>query len=70
MKITERDQVFGTFFPQKNKCIRFDRKNGLGYSLGDFFTNSSGHPADRFSQKMTIILGNKKLSELHTYMPS
>jgi hypothetical protein len=23
----------------------FWRKNGLGYSLGDFFTNSSGHPA-------------------------
>jgi hypothetical protein len=25
-------------------CFNFD-KNGLGYSLGDFFTNSFGHPS-------------------------
>jgi hypothetical protein len=32
----------GYFFPQLWLCINFG-KNGLGYILGDFFTNSSGH---------------------------
>jgi hypothetical protein len=47
---------FGAVFPRKKKCIYFDKKmdwaticinfdNVLGYILGDFFTNSSGHPA-------------------------
>jgi hypothetical protein len=26
-------------------CIYFEKKNMLGYILGDFFTSSSGHPA-------------------------
>jgi hypothetical protein len=30
------------FFPMYKIYISFD-KNGLGYILGDFFTNSSGH---------------------------
>jgi hypothetical protein len=33
-----------TFFPQYHLCINF-YKNGFGYVLGDFFTNSSSHPA-------------------------
>jgi hypothetical protein len=37
MKITER--VFGTFFPQKKHVFIFTKSG-----LGDFFTNSSGHP--------------------------
>jgi hypothetical protein len=28
-------------------CILFWTKTGLGYTLGDFFTNSSGHPGPR-----------------------
>jgi hypothetical protein len=31
------------FIPCLSLCINFD-KNGLGYILDDFFTNSSGHP--------------------------
>jgi hypothetical protein len=31
-------------------CIHFD-KNGLCYILGDFFTNSSGHPVCIFERK-------------------
>jgi hypothetical protein len=36
-------KIWTTFFPRKKLCINFD-KSGLGYILGDFFTNSSGHP--------------------------
>jgi hypothetical protein len=28
-------------------CISFCKKNGLGYILGEFFTNSSGHTENR-----------------------
>jgi hypothetical protein len=31
----------GYFIPKNRLCINFD-KNGLGYILGDLFTNSSG----------------------------
>jgi hypothetical protein len=31
------------FSPMHQLCINC-YKNGLGYLLGDFFTNSSGHP--------------------------
>jgi hypothetical protein len=37
----QRSQIFGHFF-HKNMT-----KNGLGYFLGDFFTNSSGHPGSQ-----------------------
>jgi hypothetical protein len=36
-------QFLATFSLGKNECINFD-KNGLCYYLGDFVTNSSGHP--------------------------
>jgi hypothetical protein len=32
------------FLRRRKLCIHFD-KNGLGRILGDFFTNTSGHPA-------------------------
>jgi hypothetical protein len=35
--------LWTTFFHDK-KCIFILSKNELGYILGDFFTNSSGHP--------------------------
>jgi hypothetical protein len=31
-------------------------KNGLGYILGDFFTNSSGHPARKFDSELNTRL--------------
>jgi hypothetical protein len=38
----------GYFFPRHKICINFDLKNMLGCNLGDFFTNSSGHPINRY----------------------
>jgi hypothetical protein len=35
-------------------------KNGLGYSLGDFFTNSSGHSDGKKSNKMKNDLRTRK----------
>jgi hypothetical protein len=35
-----------TFFTESYVLI--STKNGLGYTLGNFFTNSSGHPAHEF----------------------
>jgi hypothetical protein len=32
-------------------CIHFDHKNVFGYIMGDFFTNSSGHPASNRADK-------------------
>jgi hypothetical protein len=43
-KIAEVTQIFVMLFPRFGLCINFD-KNELGYTLGDFFTPSSGHPA-------------------------
>jgi hypothetical protein len=42
-------------FSHETSCvgINFDKK-GLGYTYGDFFTNSSGHPA-RFAARLTCI---------------
>jgi hypothetical protein len=40
-----RSKNFGLLFNYMYKlCVNFDLKTGLGYILGDFFTNSSGHP--------------------------
>jgi hypothetical protein len=41
LNLTEVAQILGLLFSMV--CIQFD-KNGLGYILGDYFTNSSGHP--------------------------
>jgi hypothetical protein len=42
--ITEEVKNRATFYYGTSYlCINFDKK-GLGYILGDFFTNSSGHP--------------------------
>jgi hypothetical protein len=32
---------------------RIFEKNGLGYILGDFFTNSSGHPDVELQKQMS-----------------
>jgi hypothetical protein len=41
LKITEEAEKFWLLFFQN--CVNFS-KYGVGYILGDFFTNSSGHP--------------------------
>jgi hypothetical protein len=43
LKITEVDKILGLLFKWLKSCINF-RKKGLGDILGDFFTNTSGHP--------------------------
>jgi hypothetical protein len=35
----------GCSFPRKKSYELILSKSGLGYILGEFFTNSSGHPA-------------------------
>jgi hypothetical protein len=44
LKITEVAKLLSRYFPRNKLLIKFD-KNGLGYTLGDFFTNSSGRIA-------------------------
>jgi hypothetical protein len=44
LKCTDKAQNFGLLLPQLRLWINFD-KNVFGYILGDFFQNSSGHPA-------------------------
>jgi hypothetical protein len=42
-KLLEIAHILGLFFPSLELAL-IVTKNRLGYSLGDFFTNSSGHP--------------------------
>jgi hypothetical protein len=42
--------VLGYFFHGKSVALIL-AEYGLGYILGDFFTNSSGHPAERILTK-------------------
>jgi hypothetical protein len=42
LKTAEVDDIFGLLFLRIRSCINFG-KNGFGYILGDFFTNSSRH---------------------------
>jgi hypothetical protein len=44
----------GYLFPQKSSLLILP-KNGLGYILGDYFTNASGHPVkDEFFAKNNL----------------
>jgi hypothetical protein len=43
-------QFWGIFFTEKSVALIL-AEYGLGYILGDFFTNSSGHPAERILTK-------------------
>jgi hypothetical protein len=40
--ISEVAQFFGLFFPRIQSCALILTKDGLGYILGDFITNSPG----------------------------
>jgi hypothetical protein len=44
-KITQGAEKFGAILFQRIDYVLILTKNGLGYILGDLFTNSSGHPA-------------------------
>jgi hypothetical protein len=45
LKMTKVAQIYGLHFPNVSAtCVLILRKNGLGYLLGAFFANSSGHP--------------------------
>jgi hypothetical protein len=46
LQITEIAQIIGLLISTKN-YILIMTKNGLGYILGDFFTNVSGHPVGK-----------------------
>jgi hypothetical protein len=46
LKITKTIQIFGATFSNVKAIFT---ENGLGHILGDFFTNSSGHPAQKQS---------------------
>jgi hypothetical protein len=50
-------------FPQSKLCITFEQKLGLGYSWGEFFTNSSGHPATFMHYSLLDILTATSLME-------
>jgi hypothetical protein len=50
IKITDVAQMIMLLLYAIKICIHFD-KNGLCYILGDFFTNSSGHPVCIFERK-------------------
>jgi hypothetical protein len=43
-----------TLFPRKNN-VQLLTKNGLGYIFGDFFTNSSSHPAHNLGKLDKLI---------------
>jgi hypothetical protein len=42
-KLKKVDDIFRLLLPTIGYALSL-QKNGLGYILGDFFTNSSGHP--------------------------
>jgi hypothetical protein len=44
LKIAKIDQFLATFSKVKVVLILILTKNELGFTFGDFFTNTSGHP--------------------------
>jgi hypothetical protein len=60
MKITEVVQIFGLLFSMVRFCINFDKK-WVGLHLGDFFSNSSGHPTSQ-PKKLTLV-------QKHSFVP-
>jgi hypothetical protein len=56
LTLTEVAHNFGYFFPRFQHCILILAKYGFRYNLGDFFTNSSGHPdVDLLLAILTIV---------------
>jgi hypothetical protein len=46
-RITIEDQMLGLLLSTQKSNVKILVKNGLGYISGGFFTNASGHPAQR-----------------------
>jgi hypothetical protein len=44
LRLRKYPKILGNFFRSSGFVVLILAKNGLGYILGDFFTNSSGHP--------------------------
>jgi hypothetical protein len=47
VKITQTDKIFWLLFPLLKLYTNFNKTKWLGYILGDFSKNSSGHLADK-----------------------
>jgi hypothetical protein len=53
-------QIFGLLFPTVEVMYWFWQKNGLDNVLGDFFSNSSGHPGLLFIPNRWCNIVNRK----------
>jgi hypothetical protein len=75
LKTTEVAHISGLLFPQYQLCINLE-KNWLGYNLGDFFTNSSGHPdqmslsQERFSIGFIAIKVQDEVVSNNNFFPA
>jgi hypothetical protein len=54
----------GYFFHGKT-CVLIFARNVLGYILGDFFTNASGHPASKVAVTDEYIKTSLRASPTH-----
>jgi hypothetical protein len=44
------------FFFDGTSCVLILTQNWLGYILGDFFANSSGHPGDEWRARQIVVV--------------
>jgi hypothetical protein len=54
-KSLKQTTILGYFSHSLRLCINYV-KNGLGYILGDFFTNSSGHAVSGMRRKINYLV--------------
>jgi hypothetical protein len=65
LKNDRNSHHFGLLFPKHILCFNFDKKNWLGYILGDFFTNSFGNPGfEPLVAKWNVLLFSCHLSRV------
>jgi hypothetical protein len=63
-KIKEvHSHIFGRIFYHGNNYVLILTKTVLGYILGDFFTNSSGHPEQDWILPLKILCSNTMWNE-------
>jgi hypothetical protein len=68
LEITVIAKYFWGTFPHGKSYVLFLRKNGLGYMLGYFFTNSSSHPDPQLSFGQTRWQGLINMLSLHRFL--
>jgi hypothetical protein len=56
IKLQKDPKFFGYFFPRIKLWVSFTQ-NDLGYTMGDFFTSSSGHPAQVALEHWVTTIG-------------